>query len=350
VAFRADGVATPPPVVTPAPPRPGQTDAERAEEDRIWADAQRLNSQAAYQTYLARYPAGRFATAARAEIARIAADPAAVARAAEDALGLSRDQRRAIQRQLSIMGFDPRGIDGLFGPGSRAAITAWQRANGETPNGFLTRDQILRLTAQAERRAAELEAEAAARRAEQERQDRIYWDQTGAAGDEAGLRAYLQRHPDGLFAELAQARLDTIEAERRAEAAAQDRAAWDQARAADSPAAYLNYLAAYPRGAFVADARARIEALENPGLSEADRARAEAAEGALRLNGLARNLIEQRLDALGTRPGDVDGVFDDRTRRAIRRFQASRGLPETGYLDQTVMVALLAGGVLRMGE
>jgi peptidoglycan hydrolase-like protein with peptidoglycan-binding domain len=352
VTFRADGVATPPPVTAPVvtPPRPGQTDAERAEEDRVWADAQRLKTQTAYQTYLVRYPSGRFAAAARAEIARIAADPAALARAGEDALGLSRDQRRAIQRQLSIMGFDPRGIDGLFGPGSRAAITAWQRANGEPANGFLTRDQILRLTAQADRRAAELEAEAAARRAEQERQDRIYWDQTGAAGDEAGLRAYLRRHPDGLFAELAQARLDAIEGERRAQAAAQDRAAWDRARAADSPAAYLEYLAAFPQGAFVADARGRIEALENPGLSEADRARAEAAEGALRLNGLARNLIEQRLDALGTRPGDVDGVFDDRTRRAIRRFQASRGLPETGYLDQTVMVALLAGGVLRMGE
>lgn len=350
MAFRGDAVAAPPPVTAPTPPRPGQTDAERAEEDRIWAEARRMGTLAAFQSYIARYPAGRFAAEARAEVARLAADPAAQARAAEDALGLSRDQRRAIQRQLSIMGFDPRGIDGLFGPGSRAAITAWQRANGEVANGFLTRDQILRLTAQADRRAAELEAEAAARRAEQERQDRLYWDQTGAAGDEAGLRAYLRRHPDGLFAELAQARLDAIEADRRAQAAAQDRANWDRARAADTPAAYRSYLAAFPRGAFVADAQARIEALQNPGLPEADRAQAEAAEAALRLNGLARNLIEQRLDALGLRPGEVDGVFDDRTRRAIRRFQAARSLPETGYLDQRAMVALLAGGVLQMGE
>ena len=28
----------------------------------------------------------------------------------------------------------------------------------------------------------------------------------------------------------------------------------------------------------------------------------------------------------------------------------SRGLPETGYLDQSSMVGLLAGGVLKMGE
>ena len=60
--------------------------------------------------------------------------------------------------------------------------------------------------------------------------------------------------------------------------------------------------------------------------------------------------IEQRLDALDLRPGEVDGIFDERTRRAIRRFQTARGLPETGYLDQSSMVGLLAGGVLKMGE
>ncbi|MFN4156891.1 MAG: peptidoglycan-binding protein [Gemmobacter sp.] len=353
VPFRGDAVAAPAPVAPPAvvtPPRPGQTDAERAEEDRIWALTQQAATQTAFQAYLSRYPAGRYAALARAEVTRIAADPAAQARAAEDALTLSRDQRRAIQRQLSILGHDPRGIDGVFGPGSRAAITAWQRANGEPATGFLTRDMLLRLTAQADRRAAELEAEAAARQAAQDREDRIYWEQTGTSGDEVGLRTYLRRYPDGLYAEVAQARLDAIEAGRRDQAAAADRAAWDQARGIDRPAAYRDYLSAFPRGAFVADAQARIEALQRPGLSDADRARAEAAEAGLRLNGLARNLIEQRLEQLGMRPGDVDGVFDDRTRRAIRRFQASRGLPETGYLDQSVMVALLAGGVLRMGE
>lgn len=332
------------------PPPPPRTDAERAEDDRQAAAARRAGTIAAWQGYLARWPVGAAAAEARAEIARLQADPALQARAAEDALGLTRDQRRAIQRQLSLLGFDPRGIDGLFGPGSRAAITAWQRANAEVANGFLTRDQMLRLTAQADRRTAELEAEAAARQAEQERQDRLYWDQTGAAGDEAGLRAYLRRHPDGLFAELAQARLDAIEAERRAQAAAADRAAWDRARGADTVAAYRAYLAEFPRGAFVPQAEARIEALAAPAPPEPDRAAAEAAEAALNLGPLARQLIEQRLEALALRPGTVDGSFDEATRRAIRRFQAARGLPETGYLDQTGVVALLAGGVITLGE
>ncbi|MGQ0565318.1 MAG: peptidoglycan-binding domain-containing protein [Gemmobacter sp.] len=338
------------PVPVPTPPKPVLTDAERAEEDRIFAEAKRQGSIAAYEAYLASYPAGRNAGLARIEIARLRADPLVQARTAEEALGLTRDQRRAIQRQLSLLGIDPRGVDGVFGPGSRAAIKNWQERNAERVTGFLTRDQILRLTAQADRRAAELEAEAAARRAEQERQDRLYWDQTGAAGDEAGLRAYLKRHPDGLFAELAGERLAAIEDARRAEAAAQDRTAWDRARATDTAQGYRAYLAAWPNGAFAAEAQARIEALTEAALGEGDRARAEAAEAALNLNGLARTLIEQRLQALDLRPGEVDGTFDDRTRRAIRRFQTARGLPETGYLDQGSMVGLLAGGVLKLGE
>lgn len=349
--FRADAVAAPAPLPAPGPaPAPAQTEAERAEDDRAADAARRAGTVAGWQAYLASWPQGRSAAEARAEIARLQADPVARARAAEDALNLSRDQRRAIQRQLSLMGFDPRGIDGLFGPGSRAAITGWQRANAEPATGFLTRDQILRLAAQAERRAAELEAEAAARRAEAERQDRIWWEQTGATGDEAGLRAYLRRYPDGLFAELAQARLQAIEDARRAEAAAADRAAWDRARAADSATAYRDYLASFPQGAFRAEAEARIEALSRPGLSDAELAEARRGEEALRLGGVARGLIEQRLAALGLNPGPPDGVFDERTRRAIRRFQASRGLRETGYLDQTAMVALLAGGVIRLGD
>ena len=350
--FRPVGTATTPTVTPPiaTPPKPAQTDAERAEEDRILAEAKRQGTIAAYEAYLASYPAGRHAAVARAEITRLRADPLVQAKIAEDTLGLNRDQRRAIQRQLSLLGIDPKGVDGVFGPGSRAAIRNWQERNTERVTGFLTRDQILRLTAQADRRAAELEAEAAARRAEQERQDRLYWDQTGAAGDEAGLRAYAKRFPDGLFAELAAERLAAIEAARRAEAAAQDRAAWDRARATDTVQGFRAYLAAWPEGAFAAEAQARIEELTDAASGADDRARAEAAEAALGLNDLARTLIEQRLSALDLRPGEVDGVFDGATRRAIRRFQTVRGLPETGYLDQTSVVGLLAGGVLKMGE
>ena len=50
-----------------------------------------------------------------------------------------------------------------FGRGTRTAITDWQKAQGFDATGFLTAEQITRLDAQAERRAAELEAEAETR-------------------------------------------------------------------------------------------------------------------------------------------------------------------------------------------
>jgi peptidoglycan hydrolase-like protein with peptidoglycan-binding domain len=345
-AFRPVAALADAPVTAPA----AQTEAERAEEEAAWGRARQAGTIAGYEAYVAAFPQGRFATLARSELERLRNDPVVQAQAAEAALALNRDARRTVQRQLALLGHDPRGIDGLFGRGSRAAISAWQQAQGLRATGYLDREQVLRLEAQAARRAAELEAEAAARQAEQERQDRNFWSQTGAAGDEAGLRAYLRRFPDGLFADVATDRLAVIEEDRRAQAAGRDRAAWDAARAAQSVAAYRGYLAEFPQGAFAAEAEARIAELEAEAAGGPDRARAEAAEAALGLNALARRLIERRLEGLGYDPGEVDGQFDDRARRAIRRFQAARDLAATGYVDQPTMVALLAGGIVPFGE
>ena len=337
VPFRpaAEGGAAPDPLPGP--------DAEAV----FWDSTQVQGTQTAYQAYVTRYPGGRYVADALAEIARIKAEPARAAMAGEEALSLSRDDRRAIQRGLSMLGFDPRGIDGLFGNGSRTAIASWQGKNGYEATAYLTRDQVIKLLDQADRRAAELEADAAARKAAQERQDRIYWDETGAAGDEAGLRAYLKRYPDGLYADVATARLDKIETDRGNQAAAKDRVAWDQARADNTVKSYRDYLAAFPKGAFADAAQARIDALMAAAGQDADRAKWEATENALGLNAQTRRLIESRLDALGMKPGPVDGTFDDKTRRAIRRFQESRNTPKTGYLDQGTAVALLAGAILK---
>ncbi len=57
--------------------------------------------------------------------------------AIEDALGLSRHSRADIQLRLKLLGFDPQGIDGIFGPRTRAAISGWQRAQGHVPTGYL---------------------------------------------------------------------------------------------------------------------------------------------------------------------------------------------------------------------
>ena len=325
-------------------PAPPATDAGAA-ETAAWDVVRRLDTVPAYEGFLRQYPSGRYAADARAAIEAIRAQPLLQAQKAEEALALSRDRRREVQRNLSLLEFDPRGIDGLFGPGSRRAIAAWQKANRIEATGYLDADQLTRLQAQADRRAAELEAEARARQAELDRQDRLYWEQTGAAGDEAGLRAYLKRYPDGLFADLAQERLAVFEDRRRQEAQGADRLAWDQAVAAGTAQAYRDYLRVFPNGVFAEDAQAALEAAEAAEGAEAARASAEAAENALGLNGFFRQAIEKRLSNLGLKPGRVDGTFDDDTRRAIRRYQEARGMEVTGYLTQAAVVRLLAEGL-----
>ncbi|MFB3819794.1 MAG: peptidoglycan-binding protein [Candidatus Methylomirabilales bacterium] len=52
---------------------------------------------------------------------------------------------------------------------------------------------------------------------------------------------------------------------------------------------------------------------------------------------------QQQLKAAGFTPGPVDGVMDDQTRSALRDFQRSKGLRETGQLDQETRSALLSG-------
>jgi peptidoglycan hydrolase-like protein with peptidoglycan-binding domain len=311
----------------------------------LWDAAVELNTIGAYRAYLRQYPRGAYARDAMAAIEALEVDPQAAAEAAEEALDLDAEARRRVQRGLSILGYDPRGIDGIFGPGTRSALTAWQGETGFDTTGYLTAEQILVLRDMAALRAAELEEQARIAREARERADRAFWQATGQGATEAGMRDYLARYPDGLFAEDAEARLAEIEEARRAEAQAQERADWDRVRAADTIAAYVRYLEVYPDGLFAETAEARLEQLRNPGVSAEDLAAAEAREAALNLPTFTRVLVEQRLAAMGLEPGQVDGRFDDATRRAIRRFQSARGVEATGYLDQATMVRLLAEAI-----
>jgi len=326
-------------------PAPAGTAPEPAptpdRESVFWDVVKGRGDRAAYEAYLDAFPNGRYAALARAALSEFATSADARAEAAEAALALDRDTRRGIQRDLSLLGFDPRGIDGIFGPGSRAAITAWQRANGHTDTGFLTADQVRAMADSAAIRAAELEREAAARKAEEEQRDTSYWRETGRGADEAGLRAYLARYPDGLFSDIAELRLTEIEADKRGAAAAEERVLWDRVRGNDTEASYSNYLRQYPTGTFADAARARLAELRSAANSSAAVADAKAEEGRVAGNGVTRLLIENRLAAAGFDPGAVDGTFDKETRRAIRRFQRARNIEVTGYVTQATMVRLL---------
>ncbi|MGM0584024.1 MAG: peptidoglycan-binding protein [Pseudomonadota bacterium] len=198
---------------------------------------------------------------------------------AEDRLNLSSGERRRIQIDLNSLGYDTRGVDGIFGPGSRRAIERWQGDSDLRVTGYLDEDQIGRLREQAERtRAGDREAREAA--------DRAWWRETGERGTEQGYRDYLARYPDGIHAEEARRELERREADEGAAARERER---------------------------------------ELGLSRED-----------------RRSVEQRLDALGFDPGATDGYFDADARSAIRSYQRSRGERATGYLDEPTVQRLVS--------
>ena len=69
------------------------------------------------------------------------ASPAAPSLSTAEA-ALSAEARRDVQRQLQALGHYRSGIDGQFGPGTRRAISSWQRSAGFDATGRLNRGQI----------------------------------------------------------------------------------------------------------------------------------------------------------------------------------------------------------------
>ncbi|MCZ0813957.1 MAG: peptidoglycan-binding domain-containing protein [Pseudomonadota bacterium] len=362
-----------------------EADEAAARERALWRESRETDTIKAYEAYLGEYPEGAFADEARAAIERFERDPERI----EAALELRVAERQQIQRDLVLLDHDTRGVDGIFGPGSRSAIRRWQRDNGFEPTGFLTAVQIDTLSEMAATRRAAQEEEARQQDREREREDRAYWEDIGRGQDEAGLRAYLERFPDGAFSDVARARLSEIGAERdreaweRAEAQdtkaayrryleghedgefagrarsrlselvesdakAADEAAWEEAREADSAQAYAQYLEDFPEGAFSKRARRRQAELtgsEATGDEAPSGAEAREAEAALGLNQISRSLVEAQLLAQGFNPGRSDGQFDDNTRAALRRYQEARGLPVTGYVDRRTLNRMIADGL-----
>ncbi|WP_313351310.1 peptidoglycan-binding domain-containing protein [Paracoccus sp. (in: a-proteobacteria)] len=252
-----------------------------AQTDRdLWADAAAANTVAAYEDYLARYPSGEFAEAAQRRLSELRPAPAPVAPApapvqqrepeiqqprqvtpprqvsqaelTENRLNLSRADRVAIQRRLNTLGYSTGGADGIFGARSRSAIRGWQQSNGHAVTGYLTSAQVNAMRTQANNVAPS-----------RDQQDRAYWQQTGAKGGVANLRAYLDRYPDGIYAQNARQRLAAAD-NNLSKDEREDRA-WARARQTDTVQSYTQYLQNWPRGEHAEQASQRRTRLLNQG-------------------------------------------------------------------------------------
>ena len=137
----------------------------------------------------------------------VAAPPAGATAGSEAALGLDRAARRRIQRGLAEAGFDPGPADGVFGPGTRAAIRRWQAARGATSTGYLDGPSAAALGAPASSAASGGAGRPASTLVQQET---VFWQSIQGSTDPADFEAYLELFANGTFSRLARNRLASL--------------------------------------------------------------------------------------------------------------------------------------------
>lgn len=206
----------------------------------------------------------------------------------EDALALTRAQRVQVQRDLTVLGYDTRGVDGVFGPGTRSALRDWQAASNRPVTGFLNEQQLAGLTRRGDERRAALAEQAEARKAEDD--------------------------------------------------------AWARARDVNTVASYRRYLREFPEGRYVNRASTRIEEIEAEAASSEEIRAYRRQEDSLELTVASVAVLEQRLKDLGFDSGPADGKIDRRTRQALSGFQADAGLTPTGYFNSATVQRLIISG------
>ena len=134
----------------------------------------------------------------------LAVDP----RLVETALGLDRAARRQVQQGLAATGFSPGPADGVFGPGTRAAIRRWQASRGASATGYLDAAGARALGAPVAVAASAPAGGAVPGNvlATVEAQS-VFWQSIEGSENPADYEAYLEQFPAGIYARLARNRL-----------------------------------------------------------------------------------------------------------------------------------------------
>ncbi|WP_314961573.1 caspase family protein [Bradyrhizobium cosmicum] len=128
---------------------------------------------------------------------------------------------------------------------------------------------------------------------------------------------------------------------------------WRSVKESNKPEELNAYLSAYPNGQFKALALARLAAIKS-GPSTATRAlnagvdpatftdeATQLTEDQMGLDKTQRRDVQRRLTGLGFDTKQT-GVFSEETRSVLKRWQAARGYPSSGYLNKYQHKALLS--------
>ena len=142
--------------VTVTPPQAAPAFDARAVELAFWNSIAGSGNVAMFEEYKRRYPEGTFTGLADLKIKELTAEEQTAAlpppatptpEEIERGLGLSREERKLIQRALNDLKHEAGVDDGIFGSRTRKAIRAWQVASNTDATSHLTGDQAKALIA-----------------------------------------------------------------------------------------------------------------------------------------------------------------------------------------------------------
>lgn len=125
-----------------------------------------------------------------------------------------------------------------------------------------------------------------------------------------------------------------------------DKNAYIAAQEANTAAAYRDYLAKFPKGAYRVTAERALERLG----ATAETNSAAQAEARLRITSSQKVAVQRELTRLGYRTYGTDGVWGRNTRTAIATWQRDRGDKVTGYVTEAQLRVLLRGAVVTPPE
>ena len=136
------------PVATPVAPKVVDTPVVKNAEFLFWESVKESRDPADLEAYLDQFPGGSFASLARNRLKRLS-NPQVESKVATEGMEVVLDRKKKvlIQRGLASLKFNPGPADGMFGPMTRDAVRAWQRAKGYGATGKLTKEQADALVA-----------------------------------------------------------------------------------------------------------------------------------------------------------------------------------------------------------